>query len=201
MVINAVVPETPPQLLNVEAGAIVSKNDSQRPSPQDPADTYSFLGSLPLSLSHHAAIFTAVGITNRDHFRLLAQLPKRSLDIFFTTVREHGLSFMESLVLRSALNGLRQSSEDSQGRVDVTTIEAWLEQIAPSMGRHAQVFRDLGIDFVHIPVLAQLDAETFQEFENALDTAGVAWIDRFVITAKIRDDGRLDVRQEPLLVA
>ncbi|KAM5535863.1 hypothetical protein V8D89_010481 [Ganoderma adspersum] len=201
MVIDAVVPAKPPQLLDAAAGAIASENDSQGPPPEDLADTDSFLSSLPLSLSRHTTVFTTMGVTNRDHFRLLSRLPKCSLDKFLATVRERGLSFMESLVLRSALNGLRQPSENPQAQADATTIEAWLEHIGPSVVRHAHVFRDLGIDSEHVPVLAQLDAETFQEFENALETAGLTWVDRVVITAKIRDDGRQDVQQEPLLVA
>ncbi len=194
----------PSQPLDTETGSVV-ENAPQKPSPPDPglAGIDSFLSSLPLSLAHRTTVFAAVGVANMDHFRLLAQLPKRSLDKFVAVVRERGLSFMESLVLRSALNGLRQPSVDpqAQAQADATTIEAWLKQIGPSMVRHAPVFGDLGIDIEHVPVLAQLDADTFQEFENALGAAGLAWLDRFVIAAKIRDGGLPDVKQEPLLVA
>ncbi|PIL31348.1 hypothetical protein GSI_06046 [Ganoderma sinense ZZ0214-1] len=191
---DAAAPSKPLKPLDAEAGSTVSENTVKEPPPRDPASTGTFLSSLPLPLSHHVAVFTAVGVTNRDHFRLLARLPKPDLDKFLTTVRERGLSFMESLVLRCALNGLRQPSEAVQAQGGPTTIEAWLEQMGPSMAHHAHVFRDLGIDIEHVPVLAQLDPETFQEFENALDAAGLTWIERFVITAKIRDGGRPDAK-------
>lgn len=191
-----------PAPMDVDTGNTVENAPEASDAPPDlVASIDSFLDNLPLPLSHHSGVFAAVGIANMDHFHLLAQLPKRSLDQFVAVVRERGLSFMESLVLRSALNGLRQPSADPQARAEPMTIEEWLRQVGPCMVRHAKVFGDLGIETAHIPVLAQLDAESFQEFENALNTAGLAWIDRFAIAAKIRDDTPPNVKQEPLIVA
>ncbi|TBU40018.1 hypothetical protein BD309DRAFT_871145 [Dichomitus squalens] len=77
------------------------------------------------------------------------------------------LTSIESLIPRTAVNSLRQRLPD---QAEPQTIEAFLQQISPSMGRHAQVFRDLGIDVPRVPVLAQLDGESYLEFEDALVT-------------------------------
>ena len=164
----------------------------------DPSSIESFLDNLPLSLLHHSSLFASVGITTAEHLRPLSQLPKRSVNEFITVMRERGLSFMESLVLRTALNALRQPPLD--GWTEPRTIEAFLQQISPPMGRHAQVFRDLGIDIAHVAILAELDAESYHEFEGALEAGGLTWIERFVIRAKICSIVQPEL-PEPLLTA
>ena len=94
------------------------------------------------------------------------------------------MTFMESLVLRHALNALRGESPPALAPSDSgpDTIAAFLERVGgPAMARHVPTFAELGVDVVHLPVLARLDAESYGEFEEALIQKGLTWVERFLV--------------------
>ncbi|TFK84414.1 hypothetical protein K466DRAFT_665177 [Polyporus arcularius HHB13444] len=176
---------------------------SPSPSPSPPAvfDLEQYLTALPLSLSQHAHIFAALGFSENAYFDSLALMPKRFCDEAIAILRERGLTFMETLVFRNALNSIRRSAPARQTatRPQLESVRTFLAWLCPPLERRAPIFEDLGIDATHIPVLAQLDRDSYTEFEDTLKEKGATWVEVFMINAGIRS--LCDERQEPLLLA
>ncbi len=176
---------------------------SPSPSPSSPAvfDLEQYLTALPLSLNQHAHIFAALGFSENAYFDSLALMPKRFCDEAIATLRERGLTFMETLVFRNALNSIRRAAPARQSatRPQLESVRTFLAWLCPPLERRAPIFEDLGIDATHIPVLAQLDRDSYTEFEDTLKEKGAMWVEVFMINTGIRS--LFDERQEPLLLA
>ena len=113
-------------------------------------------------------------------------------------LRGQRVTFVESLVVRNALNALRHSAHPQPEIVeDPQSIEAFLTRLHPKLARHALVFHELEVDVTHFPVLAQLDADSYAEFEDTLSANDLTWVEIFLIKAGIQDYA--EARQEPLL--
>ncbi|RPD57071.1 hypothetical protein L227DRAFT_237852 [Lentinus tigrinus ALCF2SS1-6] len=160
-----------------------------------------YLAALPLSLSQHTHIFATLGFTERVYFDSVALIPKHFANEVIATLRERGLTFMETLVFRNALNTIRRSApvQQTTTRTEPDNIRTFLAGLCPPLERCAPIFHDLGIDVAHIPVLSQLDAESYLEFEKTLEEADVTWVEVLLIRAGVK--GLAEGRHEPLLLA
>ncbi|KAI0720037.1 hypothetical protein C8T65DRAFT_23986 [Cerioporus squamosus] len=171
------------------------------PPPPPGFDLEQYLAALPMSLSEHVHLFAALGFTDRAHFDSVALMPQRFSDKVIATLRERGLTFMGTLVLRNALNTIRRTAaaEQTSARADPDSIRTFLARLCPLLERHAPIFHDLGIEVIHIPVLAQLDTDAYAEFENTLMEKGLTWLEVFMISTGTKSF--VQGRQEPLLLA
>ncbi|KAI0756368.1 hypothetical protein C8Q80DRAFT_1115898 [Daedaleopsis nitida] len=158
-----------------------------------------FLGSLSISLAHHADLFANLGITDLPYMESLACMSKHFLESFVATLRERGFTFMEALVLRSGLNTLRVAAHPKREAPQTSpdTIEVFLKCLSPSLACHARIFDELDINVAHLPVFAKLDADSYGEFEKELSERGVSWVDMFLIKAGLQ--AFAETREEPLL--
>lgn len=150
-------------------------------------DVSEFLEGLPLPLNHREQMVGGLGIGSMKYLRSFADAPPAVLSKLTAKLQEQGFTFMEALVLRDGLSPLR----DHEAAVAVAStvpesVHAFLAAMRPSMTRHAPVFAALGIDVVHLPILARLDAAPYGEFEQALLSKGVPWTDAFLIEVALK---------------
>ncbi|KAI0748857.1 hypothetical protein C8Q74DRAFT_376451 [Fomes fomentarius] len=148
-----------------------------------------YLTGLPMSLAHHTQLLATLGITDLSYFRSLSCLPRPAVDEAIAALQQHGITFLESLVLRTALHALcRNSPHPSDPHVEPrANIATFLANLHPHMGRHAPVFTELGIAVDNIPVLVQLDTNSYAEFEHALSAKGLTWVEVFLLKARIQE--------------
>ncbi|KAI0334071.1 hypothetical protein GY45DRAFT_1295984 [Cubamyces sp. BRFM 1775] len=165
----------------VREDASTGKDTQSHPTVND------FLAGLPTKPTHHSTTFTALGVTTYDHLVALSALPKTAQEEFYKELQARGLSFVETLVLRSALNSLRESSPDPLAGNYSTHrgMEIFLSQICPPMARHAAVFKELGVDGLHLPALSRLDAESYAIFEGQLAMKDVPWVECLLFSTAI----------------
>ena len=175
---------------------------SPRTRTSEPETIEEFLTGLPMSLAHHTSLFNVLGISSLSYLELLAAVPKPIMDEVFVVLQKRGMTFMESLVMRHALNKLCLASKTqptiaSESAPD--TIDDFLLRLGGApMARHAPLFRELGVDISHVPVLAQLDADSYAAFEETLGRKGLTWVERFLVKLAIH---RHASQQEPLSAA
>ncbi|KAI0652515.1 hypothetical protein C8Q79DRAFT_1005704 [Trametes meyenii] len=97
-------------------------------------------------------------------------------------LQEQGFTFMEALILRNGLSTLHREENNAQQSSDkAESVNAFLAGLRPSMTGHMHTFEALGVDDVHLPILAQLDSLSYDEFDQALRSKEVPWADRFFI--------------------
>ena len=166
-------------------------------------DLNQYLAALPLSLSKHTHIFSALGFTQRAYFDSIALMPKRLIDEVMEMLQERGLTFMETLVLRNTLNTVRRSASAQHAGTSAVpdSIRTFLAGLCPSLERRAPIFHELGIELAHLPVLSQLDAESYAEFEDTLTEADLTWVEVFLVRAGIKTFAGRQREPEPLLLA
>lgn len=156
-------------------------------SSQDSAQA--FLAGLTLKLVHRSAVFKDLGITSRAHFDALAHIPVPLQEVLFKELRGRGVVLVETLVLRSAFNDIRKSAPQRPNPVaEPKDVAAFLSEMRPSMTHLLQVFKDLDVDVVHLPVLSSIDEESYKVFEIELCAKGVSWVERLLLRAAFRSD-------------
>ena len=156
------------------------------------------LAQLPASLAHRAGPFRDLGIDNRSYLHALATLPRSHLDDVLAALRERGLTYLESLVVRQGLSALDRPALQSDATS--TTLEGILPRYGGlPMARHAPMLRELGVDFAQLPVLAKLDPPLYAEFDETLRQKGLSWVERVFFKATIQSGDERE--QEPLLAA
>ncbi|KAI0748855.1 hypothetical protein C8Q74DRAFT_376351 [Fomes fomentarius] len=161
--------------------------DTQRDQGDQTIEQY--LTGLPMSLAHHTQLLATLGITDLSYFRSLAGLTRPVMDEAMTALQQHGITFLESLVLRTALHARRRTSAPHVE--SHATMAAFLAHLHPHMGRHAPAFEELGIAVGAIPVLAQLDGDSYAVFERALSAKGLTWVEALFLKAGIQEHVRV----------
>ena len=128
-----------------------------------------------------------LGITTYDHLVALSALPKTAQEEFYKELQARGLSFVETLILRSALNSMRESSPQLPGGIYSThgSMETFLNQICPPMARHAAALKGLGVDGLHLRALARLDSESYAVFEGQLAMKEMPWVECLLFSTVI----------------
>lgn len=149
-------------------------------------DMSHFLGCLSLPLNHREQTLGALGIGSMKYLKSFADAPPAVLSKLTTKLQEQGFTFMEALVLRDGLSPLRDQAAAAVAPTVPESVHAFLAGTRPSMTRHAPVFAALGIDVVHLPILARLEAAPYGEFEQALLAKGVSWADAFLIEVALK---------------
>ncbi|EIW64153.1 uncharacterized protein TRAVEDRAFT_41569 [Trametes versicolor FP-101664 SS1] len=157
-----------------------------------PKSVQDFLAGLPLKLVHRSAAFENIGIRSHAHLDALARIPMPFQETLYKELRERGFPLVETLVLRSAFNTIRDTVPRpvnlTAGHVHTKPqdVTAFLSGMRPSMVHHRAVFHDLAIAPAQLPALAAIDEESYAIFEQELRAKGVSWVERLLLKASLR---------------
>ncbi|KAI0368874.1 hypothetical protein BV20DRAFT_968661 [Pilatotrama ljubarskyi] len=146
-----------------------------------------FLRTLSPPLPHCEHALKDLGIASIAYLESFAAAPESLLSQFTAKLQEQGLKFMEALILRTGLGTLRPKERmGERPSASPNSVKAFLSALRPSMAQHAELFEELGVDTVHLPILAQLDAAPYAEFEQTLRSRGLSWADCFLIKVALK---------------
>ncbi len=148
----------------------------------------SFLASLPIPLDHHSSLFVSLGIASMAYIESIASMPQHVLNELIFALQDHGLSFVEALVLRDALDELPVDRNSSRHRArstadaPVVRVDVFLDRLRPSMKHHASTFWELGLyTSAHMSTLGKTEAHRYAEVETTLRGKGISWMDCFIV--------------------
>ncbi|KAI0673792.1 hypothetical protein C8Q78DRAFT_1076763 [Trametes maxima] len=150
-------------------------------------DVAEFLRSLPVPMTHRGRILGELGVTSMAYLKSFAAAPQALLGDLTLKLQERGFTFMEALILRNGLSALHHEEQNApQPPTKAQSVNAFLTGLRPSMTCHMPVFKALGVDDVHLPILEQLDSPSYEEFDHALRSKEVPWADRFLIKIALK---------------
>ncbi|KAI0673796.1 hypothetical protein C8Q78DRAFT_1076767 [Trametes maxima] len=177
--------------LTVSTTLVPSAPEAQAPAwaMSSGSGIHTFLGSLSFPLTHHAAIFVALGITSRVHLEALAHTRDEAKEQFLRELEAREISSIELMVLCEALKAIQNSTPaphlPAPHPAATPSISAFLPQMRPSMSRHLAAFEHFGVGIEHLPVLAGMQLGTYELFEGHLADCGVTWVERLLFKAAI----------------
>lgn len=151
-----------------------------------------FLAGLPLKLVHHSAAFENIGIVSHAHLDALARIPAPFQEKLYKELQERGVLLVETLVLRSAFNAIRDSVPKSansianRAQAKPSDVATFLAGIRPSMIHHLAIFQGLGVSPTQLPALTAIDEESYAIFDEELCSKGVSWVERLLLKASLR---------------
>ncbi|TFK84413.1 hypothetical protein K466DRAFT_665176 [Polyporus arcularius HHB13444] len=153
----------------------------------------SFLASLPIPLDHHSSLFDSLGIASMAYIESIASMPQHVLNELIFALQDHGLSFVEALVLRDALDELPVDRNSSRNRprstadAPVVRVDVFLDSLRPSMKHHASTFWELGLyTSAHMSTLGKTEAHRYAEVETTLRGEGLSWMDCFIVRIAVQ---------------
>ncbi|KAI0778992.1 hypothetical protein BD413DRAFT_123610 [Trametes elegans] len=144
-------------------------------------DLGKFLRDLPQPMSDREPKLRETGVTSVAYLESFARAPPSILSGFTAKLQQHGFTFIEALILRNGLTTLPAPAAGALDGAQLESVEAFLGALRPSMAHHASIFKDLGVEAVHLPILARMNAVSYAEFDQALQTKGLTWADCFLI--------------------
>lgn len=151
-----------------------------------------YLARLPVPLNHHTPLFLSLGIADMVYIKAIASMPQQVLNELILALECHGLSFVEALVLRDALDASCKEKVRVSRRAELlespgAAIESFLSSLRPSMVHHAPVFRESGLHVhAHLSILFAMEAHRYAEFETRLRGKGLSWMDCFIIRVAVQ---------------
>ncbi|RPD57072.1 hypothetical protein L227DRAFT_613950 [Lentinus tigrinus ALCF2SS1-6] len=151
-----------------------------------------FLASLPVPLDHHAALFLSLGIADMSYIKAIASMPVHILNELVFALEDHGLNFVEALVLRDALDALPTQKNCLLRRADFAerpwdSVDVFLNSLRPSMIHHAPAFRGVGLHVnAHVAALVVMEAHHYAAFETKLRRKGLSWMDCFIFRVAVQ---------------
>ncbi|KAI0720038.1 hypothetical protein C8T65DRAFT_634657 [Cerioporus squamosus] len=155
-----------------------------------------FLARLPIPLDYHSSLFVSLGIRNMSYIRSVASMPQHVLNELMYALQGQGLSFVEALVLRDALDELPVDRNSPRHRPRSTEggsavgVDVFLDSLRPSMKHHASTFRKLGLyTSAHMSALGKTKAQ-YAEVETTLRSKGLSWMDCFIVRMAVQVQAR-----------
>ncbi|KAI0354619.1 hypothetical protein OH77DRAFT_1425688 [Trametes cingulata] len=181
-------PMSQPSLFFGPAAALrLSGATRSNPPDETSTDIAGFLGTLSIPLTHCEPTLRDLGISSMAYLESFAAAPESLLSQFTAKLQERGLKFMDALILRNGLSTLRrQDGMNDRPATSPESVEAFLSALRPSMVHHAPIFRELGVETIHLPILAKLDTASYAEFEQTLRAKGLPWADCFLIKVALK---------------